>query len=191
MRVILAGVPGAGKTTVLARVKERTNIKILNFGDIMLKYAGKYVKNRDEIRKLDTKTIKELQKKAALEIRRLKEKNLIIDTHFVIKTPNGFFPGLNIGMLKIIKPNLLILITAKPEHIWIRRNVDFTRKRDIEGLEDIEEHEKISISYLVSYSAMSYTPFIIVRNDNDMLEKAVDKIVSVLKKEKNNKEIKK
>lgn len=180
MKVILAGVPGAGKTTILKLVKEKMhNLNIINFGDIMLKYAKGLVEHRDQIRKLNTIKIKALQKKAAMHIAHLKEKNLIIDTHFSVKTQAGFMPGLNEAMLKIIKPDIMILITAKPEHIWERRHTDLSRKRDIEGLDDIIEHEKVNISYLITYSTLAFCPFKIIRNDNNMQEEAVKKLLEV------------
>ncbi|MEM4295358.1 MAG: adenylate kinase [Candidatus Anstonellales archaeon] len=184
MRAIVAGVPGAGKTTILKLVKQHVQtLNIINFGDVMLKYAKGLVKDRDEMRKLSITTIKTLQKKAARHISHVKGRNLIIDTHFSVKTKAGFMPGFNEDVLKIIKPEIMVLITAKPEHIWERRHTDLSRKRDIESLDDIVEHEKVNISYLITYSTMAFCPFKIIRNDNGMQEQAVKKLVDIFNKE--------
>jgi adenylate kinase len=182
MRAIVAGIPGAGKTTVLSLVKKLMNVEIVNFGDLMFDHAKNIVKDRDEMRKLDINTIKELQIKTAATLTKFKDKQLIIDTHFVVKTNAGFMPGLNEEMLKIIKPNLLILIKAKPEEILRRRKEDLTRKRDIETLEELEEHEKISISYLINYSTLAFCPFIIVNNEDGKQKEAAEKIVNAINK---------
>ena len=68
-RVVITGVPGVGKTTVIDGTKEKLkeeNIDYtsINFGTCMFEVAceqGK-VKNRDEMRKLDQAEQKELQK---------------------------------------------------------------------------------------------------------------------------------
>ncbi|MEM2508848.1 MAG: AAA family ATPase, partial [Candidatus Thermoplasmatota archaeon] len=91
MKVVVAGIPGAGKTTVLKEVK---GIEIINYGDVMFSIAKKknLVNDRDEIRKLPIDEQRKLQKEAAKFIS--KKKNVIIDTHCTIKTRDGYMPGL-------------------------------------------------------------------------------------------------
>ena len=67
-RVIITGVPGVGKTTVvngaLARLKEEgITYESLNFGSFMFEVAQRdgIVKDRDEMRKLDREGQKRLQ----------------------------------------------------------------------------------------------------------------------------------
>jgi adenylate kinase len=183
MRAILAGVPGAGKTSVLDIIKEkRKDIKVINIGDLMFEYAKKIgIKDRDEIRRMRIKEIEKLQKKVASYIGKIKDKNIIVDTHYSVKTKKGYLPGLNKEMLKLIKPDILILITAKPEDILERRKKDLKiRKRDIETIEQISDHEKINISYVVAYSTILHVPFLIVRNDNGMKKEDVaQNIISI------------
>ena len=67
-RVIVVGIPGVGKTTVVSEVKkalEQLGIKttLAEFGKIMLEEAKRVnIKNRDEIRRLQIEDQKNLQR---------------------------------------------------------------------------------------------------------------------------------
>ncbi|MCD6331212.1 MAG: adenylate kinase, partial [Thermoplasmata archaeon] len=141
MRAIIAGIPGAGKTTVLNEVIKKTGIEVINYGDVMFGMAKKEgIKDRDEMRKLPYEKQRELQRKAAEEI--AKKDNIIIDTHCTIKTPYGYLPGLPHDVLQILKPERIILIEADVEEILQRRKKDEEiRQRDKESKEEMEEHQ--------------------------------------------------
>ncbi|MFW9787106.1 MAG: AAA family ATPase, partial [Candidatus Thorarchaeota archaeon] len=74
--VIVTGIPGVGKTTVIntavEQVKERSgeDVLILNIGTEMFEVATKegHVKDRDELRKLPTAIQREVQRKAGVAI---------------------------------------------------------------------------------------------------------------------------
>ncbi|MEM0072825.1 MAG: adenylate kinase, partial [Metallosphaera sp.] len=122
---IVTGIPGVGKTTVLNTIKEilyKENIKflIMNYGDYMLKTAieMKYVKNRDEMRKLPLNIQRELQLEAAKNIHKdassLSEGLSFLDTHAVIRTPGGYLPGLPKHIIEILQPQVIFLIESEP-----------------------------------------------------------------------------
>ena len=81
MRVVIAGVAGVGKSTVLAEIKKGTSYDIINFGTLMYEMAKslELVQSRDDIRHLNVETQMNLQKKAANAIGQMD--NVIIDTH--------------------------------------------------------------------------------------------------------------
>ncbi len=149
--IVVTGVPGVGKTTVLGLVKklaeeEGIRLKVVNFGDYMLKeaLAKGLVKSRDEIRKLSLKVQKELQASAAKRIVEEAVKPadadvVIVDTHAVIKTPTGYWPGLPKHIVEILMPAVIFAIEAKPEEILKRQMGDKTRQRS-----DIGDAEKIA-----------------------------------------------
>ena len=121
--VVLTGIPGSGSTTVLGKALEEVDYVHLNYGDIMTEIAIKenIVQDRDALRKLSAETQKEIQAKAAKEIKERSEKdNVIVDTHCTINTPSGFLPGLPIWVLEELKPDLFILIEADPDEIIFR-----------------------------------------------------------------------
>jgi adenylate kinase len=70
-RIVVVGIPGVGKTTVVSSVKntlEEKGVKTIlaEFGKIMLEEANKLnIKNRDEIRRLSIDEQKKLQNLAA------------------------------------------------------------------------------------------------------------------------------
>jgi Archaeal adenylate kinase len=66
--IVVAGINGVGKTTVLNSVKQLTKeIEVVNYGDEMFSIASQrgWVQNRDQIRKLPLERQLLLQKEAA------------------------------------------------------------------------------------------------------------------------------
>ncbi len=185
MRIIMGGVPGAGKTTVINKLKEvlKEDVFVVNFGTVMIDIAKERfgITDRDAMRKLSRVKQNELQLAAIDKIVELEKgkRYVIIDTHLAIKTPSGYMPGFPKELLEKVKPEIIVLITARPEEIWERRHLDTSRKRDLESIDDILEHEKINIAYLMAYSAMSGAYALIVRNNNGKLEDAVNRIKSL------------
>jgi adenylate kinase len=174
--IVVMGLPGAGKSTVLNGLK--TDYRILNYGDLMLEIEKEHfgVKDRDDMRKLPI----EKQKKAQRMVyERLSKEHgkVILDTHCSVNTPNGFFPGLPFDYLKMLKVDALVLITADPKEIAERRATDPTRKRDGD---DIFLHDGLNRSYLAAYSAFTGAPAIIIFNKQGKLEEAVAKLQSML-----------
>lgn len=166
MRIIVAAVPGAGKTTVLQLVKKKLpNVKIVSVGDLMFEVARKKfkIKNRDEMRKkLSVEEHRYAQKAAYKKIAKMKNKIILIDTHLSVKTPGGYFPGLSDELAKLIKLDRIILLEFNPKDIIKRRKKDaklkkiesaeigtirMPREREIETEKEIEEHQQFNRHY--------------------------------------------
>jgi len=175
--IIVMGVPGAGKTSVLNGLK--TDYKIVNYGDLMLEIEKKEfgIKDRDEMRKLPMEKQKLAQKLVAEELARMPEK-VILDTHCSIATPSGYYPGLPFRFLKLWNVDAFVYITADVKAIAARRQNDPTRKRDVD---DVALHDEMNKAYLASYSAFMGSPAVIIYNGQDKLEEAVVKLQSLLK----------
>ena len=62
-----------------------------------------------------------------------------IDTHAIISSPEGYYPGLPEHVLKIIRPSNFVSVAAKPEEIYNRRMKDDTRNRDKITLANIKK----------------------------------------------------
>lgn len=186
--VVVAGTPGVGKTTLLRLAKPKLKKwEIVNYGDILEKMGREegLIKDRDELRHLPLDQQRRLQRLAAHEIAIMAErKNILLDTHMTIKTPEGFWPGLPKWVLKEIRPYAFILIEAPPEEILERRNKDKTRKRmDQGGIEEIREHQEINRAFAVAYSVLTSGSIIIIQNRTNRLEEAVERFVKVLEEE--------
>ena len=135
--LIVVGVPGVGKTTVLNHLvklaeKEGIRIEIANMGDYMFKAAKEkgLVTHRDELRRLELRKQLELQGHAAKlivkdAINRLDEKSvLIVDTHAVIRTTTGYWPGLPKHVVEELKPDSIIIVEAPVEEAKVEEAVE-------------------------------------------------------------------
>lgn len=181
--VVLTGIPGSGSTTLLGRALEEVDYLHLNYGDIMTEIAIKenIVEDRDELRKLPAETQKEIQAKAAKEIKqRSEETNVIVDTHCTINTPSGFLPGLPKWVLDELQPDLFILIEAYPDEIIYRRLNDDTRVRDVQKAKDIQLHQEMNRATSMAYATLTGATVKILSNHDNHLDSSVRKLVDVL-----------
>ena len=111
--IVVVGVPGVGKTTVLNEAVKQAQqagiqFSLLNFGDVMFELAMSQglVENRDQIRKLKVDTQIALQAEAAREIAKKAATGFVIlDTHAIIKTNEGYWPGLPEPVIRALHPN--------------------------------------------------------------------------------------
>jgi adenylate kinase len=174
--IIVMGLPGAGKTTVLKGVE--SDYKIVNYGDLMLEIEKEKfgVKDRDEMRKLPIEKQKEAQRMVYERLSQMEGK-VILDTHCSVSTPKGFFPGVPLDYLKMLKVDALVLITADVEEVLKRRAEDPSRKRDAD---DIALHDSMNRSFLATYSAATGAPAVVIFNRQGKLEDAVAQLQNVL-----------
>ena len=181
MIVIVAGIPGAGKTTVMNEVLKKRSIKVINYGDEIFKIAKEkgLASHRDELRKLPYETQRKMQIEAARNIAKLR--NVIIDTHCTIKTPFGYLPGLPYDVLNILKPSRIILIEAFPEEIMERRNKDAEiRERDKESIESMEEHQLMNRIAAMGYAILTGATVKIIKNRQGRLQEAAEEMIEAL-----------
>lgn len=185
-RVIIVGIPGVGKTSIVSLVAEKLGHKEIKatvavFGTVMLEEAGKTgVRNRDELRKLSLAKQRRLQEMAAKRIAKIKDAIVIIDTHLFIKTIDGYYPGLPMHVLDIIKPTHFVMVVAEAEEIAERRRADKSRDRDIVSTKDIHYELDILRVMVASCSMLTGSPFIVIRNNDNKIENAALNIVKVL-----------
>jgi len=185
-RVIIVGIPGVGKSSVISLAIEQLKQKgkkatIAVFGTVMLEEAHKMgVKNRDELRKMSLGKQRDLQEKAAKSISEIEDGIVIIDTHLFIKTIEGYYPGLPMHLLDIIKPTHFVMVLAEAGEIVNRRNSDKSRDRDIVAVEDIQDELDILRVMIASSSILTGSPFIAIVNNDNEIEQAVSSMVKVL-----------
>ena len=183
LRVIIVGIPGVGKTTVVQGVvSSLPGAKLVTFGTLMFEAAKslKWVKDRDEMRKMPVEKQKRLQRIAATRIAKMKGKVILVDTHLFIRTPEGFWPGLPFEVVRAMKPTHLVLVVAAPEEIATRRSADPTRARDEVTIEGLREEIEIARSFLTVSSTLTGAPMLIVRNERDKAEEVSKNIVRML-----------
>lgn len=148
--VIVTGIPGVGKTTVLKAALElcsgrSVRVQHVNYGDIMFEMATAQglAKARDEMRKLPVKDQVELQLAASNKIRAMaKDSNVILDTHMFIRTSDGYMPGIPSWVAESLLPDSVVLLEAEPEEISKRRTKDAQiRTREADSPSKVAEHQ--------------------------------------------------
>jgi adenylate kinase len=185
-RVAVVGIAGVGKTTVISQAAKILNQKghktaVVVFGTTMLEEAKKIgLKNRDEMRNLPIKDQQHLQDMAAKRIAEMKDNIVIVDTHLFINTTEGYYPGLPMRLLNIIKPTHMVMIAADPQEILNRRKSDGTRQRDIISEENIQHELDISKVMVTSCSVLTGSPFIIITNNDNKTDEAASYLIKVL-----------
>ena len=185
-RVVVVGIPGVGKTTVVKKLAEiikehKKTVDVTSFGTIMFEVAKENgLQNRDELRKLPISEQRKLQRNAAEKLSKIEDDVLIIDTHAFIRTSEGFNPGLPYQVLQIIEPTHFIIVTAKTEEIYNRRMKDETRNRDKVTITTIKKELDIQSAMMSACSILSGSPLTQVQNNEGKLEEAANKIIKAI-----------
>ncbi|MCK5150976.1 MAG: adenylate kinase [Candidatus Thorarchaeota archaeon] len=187
--VIVTGIPGVGKTTVINTavdfVKEQHDeeVKVLNFGTEMYEVATKkgQVKDRDEMRKLPTAIQRENQRLAGEAIaEKGKLARVIVDTHTLIQTNNGFLIGLPEWVIRAISPKTIVLVEADSENIASRRVDDPARTRDAQLVDDIKVHQQMCRAAAVAGGTLTGATVRIIKNKQGMVKEAAKQLAETL-----------
>ena len=185
-KVIVVGIPGVGKTTLVSKIVEllkskQKSVSVHSFGTVMFEEGRKNgIKDRDELRKLTMEQQKNLQKIAAERLSRLGDDLVIIDTHAFISTNAGFYPGLPNHVLQIIKPSNFISVSARPEEIYNRRMKDTTRNRDQVSIESIKKELSVQEAMLSSCSVLSGSPMKTILNAEGKVDEAALAVIKAI-----------
>jgi len=194
MIIMVVGVPGVGKTSVINEAKKylKYEFKVVNTGDIMFELAKeKYnINNRDEIRKkLTFEQQKEIQREAIKRIKEMeKENDIILDTHLVIESYEGYIPGMLRDYAEILRPDGIAVIISDPDKIFVRRLRDIQiRGRDIENLKRIEIQQNLTIYFTTIFMFEYGTIVEVINNEEGLLEESAKKFAEFLNKLKESK----
>ena len=179
--IVVTGIPGVGKTTVMKKAAEGMDIEFVTFGTVMVDIAKEtgLVKDRDEMRTLTLEQQKDLQIKSAEKIASMG--NVILDTHCTVKTLKGYMPGLPEWVIKKLNPTAIVVVEAGPEEIYNRRTNDATRNRDPDSKEKIAEHQQINRAAAMAYAALTGSTVKIVINHDNAIDDAVKEAEPVIK----------
>ena len=178
--VIITGVPGVGKSTVIDAAQKAKGYKVVVYGTEMFTVAKLrgLVKDRDEMRRLDPAVQRDIQESAAHAIANMGD--VIVDTHCTIKTPRGFLPGIPEWVARSLKPKQLILVEATPTEIIQRRNHDPSRARDPDTEEDIANHQSMNRAAAMTVATLTGATVAFVHNKTGDVEGTRDQIVRIL-----------
>ncbi|MBA3958228.1 MAG: adenylate kinase [Parachlamydiaceae bacterium] len=181
MTIILAGIPGAGKSTVLNALKSTCpSVTVVNYGEMMLQEAAHLGLDRDSLRQLPIDKQQDIGVAASHRIAHLDSELTIVDTHACIKTPFGYCPGLPQKILNVLCPNALVMVQATPATILERRQFDHSRKRDEESLDQLAQHQELTQAYLVSASVITGAIFCVINNDVEDVFQSITPLVQLV-----------
>jgi adenylate kinase len=193
LKIVLTAVPGAGKSTIIKKIRElRGDIKTVNFGDIMFEVAKEKfaITDRDLMRSIltpdDYRLVQTLAAKKISEMRR----DIVVDTHCSILTPRGYYPGLPEEVVKRLEPDVIVLLEYDPTEIAKRRAKDIGSSertgREVETGETIELQQQMNRSYAAAYATLAQSSVKIIslrekeRYKFEHAETASKKIVELL-----------
>jgi len=178
--VIITGVPGVGKSTVIDAAQKAKGYKVVVYGTEMFNVAKArgLVKDRDEMRRLDTHVQRDIQESAAHSIAQMGD--VIVDTHCTIKTPRGYLAGIPAWVAQALKPRQFILVEADPKEIVGRRNNDPSRARDPDTDVDIAAHQSMNRAAAMTVSVLTGATVAVVINADGKVNETRDQIIRVL-----------
>ena len=185
-KIVLVGIPGVGKTSLLSKIvdilkNKNILVNVISYGTLMFDVAKENgLQDRDGLRKLPISEQQNLQKIAAEKIATQSEEIVIIDTHAFITSTEGYYPGLPEHVLKIIKPSNFISVAAKPEEIYNRRMKDETRNRDNITLINIRKELEYQTGMISACAVITGRPVRHILNDEGKIDEAADKIIAAL-----------
>ena len=178
--VIITGVPGVGKSTVIDAAQKAKGYKVVVFGTEMFNVAQAkgLVKARDEMRKLDPAVQRTIQESAGHAIAQMGD--VIVDTHCTIKTPKGFLAGIPAWVAQALKPTQVILVEASPAEIVGRRNNDPSRARDPDSEADIAAHQSMNRAAAMTIATLTGATVAVVHNRDGQVEATRDQVIRIL-----------
>ncbi len=178
--IVVTGVPGVGKTTVMEAAAKAANMQVVVFGSQMLRVAQDegLVQDRDEMRKLKASEQKRIQVAAAAAI--AEKGDVIVDTHASIRTPQGYLPGLPAWVLETLKPDAIVLVEADAGEIAGRRSKDQSRTRDADTPDAIARHQEMNRAFAAAYATLTGAIVAMVENHDGRLEEAVEQVLPVV-----------
>ncbi len=187
--IVITGIPGVGKTTVIdaameAAKRENMNVTLMNYGTVMFEIAKAegLVENRDQMRRLPSHVQRRIQRLAARRIsENAKGHVVLVDTHMLIRTPEGFLPGIPAWVAEELKPNVLVLVEAEPEEIARRRKKDETRERDVQSIEEIQTHQEMCRSAAAACAALTGATIVVIPNHDGRAHEAAEQVFKLFR----------
>lgn len=182
-RIVMVGISGVGKTTLLGAVvdelrKTHDRVTVVSFGTAMLEEARRQgIVDRDVLRSLPAEEQVRLQAKAAECIADIDGGIVIVDTHAFVSTRFGYYPGLPERVLRIINPTSYISVSAKPEEIYRRRMNDNTRSRDQITVAGIKQELDIQAAMVSACAVISGAPVKPVVNKDGHVADAANDVI--------------
>lgn len=172
--ICVGGVAGVGKSTVIGEARDRLEAEgynVYSVGTFMFEEAERrgLVEDRDTMRFLDEGVQDELKDYAVEQLieRSAAGENIVLDSHYVIPTPDGYLPGLPNEDLERIGVDAYVLLFADPQVISERRVSDPSRQRDIDPLHEIARDQYHESEKAHEVAAKTHVPLYVIDTTRD------------------------
>lgn len=164
--IFVGGIHGVGKTRFCNIVGNQLNISVYSASELIeIKKncqftLSKYVRNIDKNQNYLLNSIFELYGQG---------QEFLLDGHFCLLNENRKITKISKEVFRLMNPELIILLTEKPEIIATRR-----MKRDgvIQEVSEIQKFQEAEKNYCVEIATELKIPFIISKGKDD-LEKII------------------
>jgi adenylate kinase len=179
--IILVGIPGSGKTSILQEAMNQVpSLIIINYADRMLELSAKQGVSRDMLRKMEPHEQRKAGIEAAKTMVSQEEGVTIVDTHAMIKTPIGYMSGIPLEVLEILKPKALAWIECRSDVILQRRTHDTSRSRDNETKDEIALHQSLTRSYLAACALSTGALLCPIPNNEGSLKDNAEPLIKLI-----------
>jgi len=105
---------------------------------------------------------------------------VIVDTHTLIQTNNGYLIGLPEWVVNAIQPKTVVLVEADSEKIANRRTTDETRARDAQAVTEIQIHQEMCRGAAVSVGTITGSTVRIIQNREGKVEEAAKDLLETI-----------
>ena len=186
---IVVGIPGVGKTTVMANFVEmcqqkRIKASVLTMGTLMLEeaIARGLAQDRDGLRKLTLKQQRELREASVPKILGAKKEAsvVLLDTHFMVRSRGGYLIALPAEFLGSISPEFFVIVETSVEEIVRRRNKDKERTRDVVDRSEVKLEQDITRQSAFLLASLYNADVVRVLNKKNQAAQAAGKLYEFL-----------
>lgn len=137
--VIVTGVSGVGKSSLLNKVAKRVPIQVLSAGRLILDEINRR-QNRtvsyDDLRTLDIAANQEALGAAFERVQDPNSDMTVLDAHVVVDTPNGVIP-IDAAVFQKVRAALMVFLEIEPEKLFKNRQSDLLRNRPLRDIKTL------------------------------------------------------
>lgn len=168
--IFVSGIHGVGKTYFCNMMKKRLNVESYS--------ASQLIASRRNERFSENKLVSDIDDNqdllvAAIDELRKAGKEFILDGHFCLLNESGEITRIPVNTYMLLKPDVIILLTEKPEIIADRR---LQRDNVCQGISEIAVFQEEEECYAKEIAERLEVTLVISRGKND-----IDKIVDFIK----------
>lgn len=160
--IFISGIHGVGKTYFCSKIKEELDIESYSASQLIAQkrshefFKNKLVDNIDVNQHLLLEALKDL---------RHNKKEFILDGHFCLLNSDGEIARIPNKTFYELNPDLVVLLTEKPEIIADRRHKRDGISQEINKIQEFQNEEK---TYAAEISQILNIPFIISNGAKDL-----------------------